>query len=199
MNILEQEIEEVVWQAILNNQHDELRDRGFPISEDYTYARQFDLNAYGRCDLLGFNVIPREQSPHRREIEIQIIELKKDKVTASTFFQAIRYAKGLQEKFAHEGYRHYTLFFNFILVGKSVDLNGEFIYLTDFFPRLDVLTYNIDLFSGIKFKAHLRYSLNRPAFKNGTKDLFPILKSNLVTNYTMFYSSPVDVSDDLPF
>jgi hypothetical protein len=179
MNILEQEIEQVVWDAIEEGDHDLLQKRGLPIYFDYKYVRQLDLGAYGRADLIGFKVYPSTSRGKEkvRLIDIQVFELKKEQVNASTFFQAIRYIKGLKEKFKHE-HLNYTLNFSIHLIGKSINEDSDFIYMPDIFSRIHYYTYSISLRDGIVFIPETGYSLVDPCFSKKA-DIKSILKSHV--------------------
>lgn len=163
MNILEQEIEDVIWEAIEHCQHDELRERGLPIYDQFTYYRQLHLGNYGRADLVGVNATPSktENGEKVRNIYIQIFELKKGKIDHGTLSQAVRYAKGLQ----HQGKNiKYKLHFYFHLVGKSVDLEGSFPYFSDLFFEITFHTYSISLTKGIVFERRQNFYLTNPSF-----------------------------------
>lgn len=173
MNILEQEIEDIVWGAMVEDP-DLLTDRGFYCSPNYTYVRQLDLCEYGRADIVGFRV--RRDTDGEKIIDVDIIELKKDKVNIGTFLQGIRYAKGVARKFKHEGLG-YRLHFKLTLVGKQIDMDSDFSYIQDIFTDVRVLTYSVDLIHGVKFHDHEGINLIREGFKS-SNDLFPILRAN---------------------
>lgn len=185
MNILEQEIEQVIFDAIDNYDHDELRKRGLPIFSEFTYERQLDLGSYGRADLVGFHV-SKSYAWHkekRRDFVVQIIELKKDKIDLSTLLQALRYGKGLLHKFNHENIK-YNIEFRFVLVGKSIDTSTEFVYLTDLVFGVSYYTYQLSLKEGITFKKQYGYQLPQPSFKKDSDDLIEIIRENASNNLT---------------
>jgi hypothetical protein len=216
MNILEQEIEDLVWDAIESYDHEILAERGLPINIEFTYKRQFDLGSYGRADIIGFRVHPSRTNINtgrkERIVEVDIIELKKDKVNASTLFQAIRYAKAIQHKIKHENI-NYTFLFSIHLVGKSIDVDNDFIYLPDVVNGITLYTYELSITKGLVFKVAQGFHLSNPSFKADSKDITELLFDNVnnsVTNkredmeFTRYYNeknSPVtlDVAKDLPF
>lgn len=194
MNILEQELEELVWSAMTTNVM-QLYDRGLYCCDKYdTYVRQFDLCEYGRADIVGFRAMKSHYG--ERSILVKIFELKKEKVGLSTLMQAVRYAKGIQEKFDHEG-KKYNLEFQYILIGKTAELDGDFIYMADVFENVDIYTIGIDLVDGVRFKRIYDYSLTNSGFRKGTNDLGPILKRNVKQVFQIRKS--FEESDDLPF
>lgn len=181
MNILEHEIEDVIWNEIERENYDGLKERGLPISDKYTYFRQFNLGSYGIADLIGVYVAPScfERGKKRRCVFVQIFELKKDEVNAGTFFQAVRYAKGFKHKAEHEEIG-YTFYFDFHLIGKTAEFKSAFIYLPDVAGEVNIYTVSITLEEGIIFSRRHDYSLMQPSFKEGSNDIGEILKDNVL-------------------
>jgi hypothetical protein len=134
MNILEQEIEDVIWNAIQEYDHDELFRRGLPIRQNFTYVRQLSLGNYGRADMVGIYVTPSYvfEGKKRRDAYVQIYELKKDEINAQTFFQAVRYAMGLRHKIQLEQIKIFWSF-EIHLIGKRLSMDGAFPFLADVF------------------------------------------------------------------
>lgn len=217
MNILENEIEDVIWEAIDLSDHAELQKRGLPILRQFTYYRQVELSGYGRADLVGVYVSPSKtvNGKKHREGFMQVFELKKDEINAKTFFQAIRYAKALQHKLYNECIK-IKFQFTIHLVGKSISLDGSFVYLTDIFPKLvSFYTFKISLTEGIIFFPETGYSQTNPGFCKAAT-LAKWIKENVDQNVREVRESisialweeerakrgPVllsDVADDLPF
>lgn len=178
MDFLEKDLEEIIYLS----DKDALSDKGLHLSG--VLKRQFKIGNYGIADLINvykpyfsrsvkfddkYHVI------HNKGI-IEVIELKKDKIGVSTFFQALNYVKGIKSYLEE---RNCSELFNFkiVLIGKSVDLNGSFCYLADLFNlqtdnsyiedecvvSVDLYTYSYDL-DGIKFKQIHRYNLINKGF-----------------------------------
>lgn len=220
MNILEQEIEQLVWDALENYDHDLLAERGLPVESDFTYKRQLDLGSYGRADIVGFNVSTSRTNPNTKKkdrfVNVQILELKKEKINAATFFQALRYAKGIQHKMRHENI-NYIFYFTFHLIGKSLDKESELLYITDFFQEVNFYTYELNLRKGLVFNRQFRFQLVQPSFKKDSTDIKEILFENVESRIndqrealyfervkagiepSPFVSNTSDVSEDLPF
>lgn len=180
MNILEHEIEDVIWDALGNESYDELQERGLPMGRKFTYARQFNLGSYGIADIIGVCAHPSSirRGEKRRTIEFQIFELKKDEINADTFFQAIRYAKGLLHKISFEGIK-YDPYFSFHLIGKDLSLNHALIYLPDLIGEVNLYTFRISLYDGITFHKHGNYILNNPSFSKKGEELTDLLRHNV--------------------
>jgi hypothetical protein len=182
MNILEHEIEDIVWQAISNKQYDTLKERGLHVFDKLTYFRQLGLSTYGRCDVLGVMVKPMEPGDKRRTFYIHVLEFKKDKVGVNTYLQALRYAKGVQEKIE---YLYNTVFdfkIRIYLIGKEVE-ESPLTLSCDLLDHLFIYTYNIDLFKGITFSLHHGDYLGDAEFDYTDKEFRQILCYNLMKQY----------------
>ncbi len=150
MNILEKEIEDIVYECAVN-ERELLSDRGLNIHAREKVRRQVCLGDYGIADMIGIWIF-------ENSIHITIYELKKDQVNTSTFLQAIRYCKAVKQIIEQHG--HWWLSFDIVLIGKSIDLSSEFAYLPDIINTLRVYTYSIDIVKGLKFKRQSGYHLS---------------------------------------
>lgn len=131
MTFFEKDLEEIIYEA----DKELLCDRGLSISGKL--YRQMKIGSYGIADLVEI-VKPEYVYPinsHEKGV-VKIYELKKDKISLSTFMQAVGYAKGVSR---YLGLRTKDNLFNIeiILIGKTIDLDGEFVYLTDLFNYKD--------------------------------------------------------------
>lgn len=180
MNILEHEIEDLVWNAIDSFEHDLLQKRGLPVSMDFNYVRQYDLGKYGRADIIGFKANPSfvAKGKKHRVIDVQIIELKRDKVNFETLLQAVRYAKGIQHK-SYLTKLRYQYNFSYILIGKCLDLNTDLCYMPDVLPDVQIYTYALSITEGLKFKQEKNFSLSHPNLDSNDTDLKDILLENV--------------------
>lgn len=161
MNILEKEIEDVVWDAISKDKKI-LLERGLEL-HCKKYFRQLDLGEYGTPDIIGCSASDETKSAH-----IEVIELKKDTINVYTLLQAVRYAKAVSLIFEDYNYIDFEL----ILVGKSLDFSDSFCYLPDVLLDVKIYTYSIDLEKGITFKCHTGWSLqNDTKFLNAKNKL----------------------------
>lgn len=127
MEFLEKDLEQIIFESSSEDLWDrDLWVRGLRL-------RQLKIGNYGRADLVTIErpfYHPVWESMCRGVITIY--ELKKDDISPSTLFQAIRYAKGIQswvEKHKPKlaGYIDYRI----ILVGKRS--TGDICYMSDFF------------------------------------------------------------------
>lgn len=183
MNILECEIEDLVWNAIESYDHKLLQKRGLPIYPYFEYVRQLTLGSYGRADIVGFYAEPSfvHDGKKIRNIHVQIIELKKETVGVDTLLQALRYAKGIQHKASIEKL-HYTFHFSFHLIGKRIDFNDELCYAPDLLSNVNIYTFALELEKGIVFTPIKGYSLVNHSLSARTSDLKDIISSNVKTN-----------------
>lgn len=188
MNVLEKEIEDMIWQGI-NENRPLLRKKGLWVWDKTTYHRQVDFGAYGICDIIGINVQPKKDG--QRIINAHIIEIKKDEINNATFFQALRYAKGVA-RFVEEKLNNTTCLFAITLVGKNVDKKGEFVYLPDVFSNVALYTYKIDYKNGIVFSREADYYANNETFFMSKE-----LKSSIVKMVSDKIKVPKE--EDLPF
>lgn len=152
MNVLEKELEDILFEYIDN--FDVLIDKNFEHYCEKKY-RQVDLGDYGIADIIG---IIEFENPKYRSFQINIYELKKEEISVNTFLQAIRYAKALKLVF-EKSIEDAVFEYNIILVGKTVNIKSDFIYLPDFYENLHIYTYKIDFNKGIYFNKEEGYKL----------------------------------------
>jgi hypothetical protein len=150
MNILEKEIEDLVWSA----DWDLIRERGLPISG--RGFRQLNLGSYGISDIVTFDLVKTRYTDRKetsRHLTVSIYELKKDNITIDTLLQAIRYYKAIQRIIETSPYLIDAVDYEIYLIGKGLDKNGDgFSFITDFCPSINFYTYSIDLVNGLRFK-----------------------------------------------
>lgn len=192
MDFLEKDLEQIIYEAT----DEQLAPFSFPTG---IRKRQLSIGAYGVADLVFFKRVrmgsirnDNNGNPYLKTEEhglcITVCELKKDKISISTFLQAIRYCKGISEYLEVRGFENY--YFNILLIGRDIDHSNNFIYLTDmvgenirysddggdfeenisqycYFSKrinsLDFKTYSY-YFDGIKFKSHSNYNLPHSGF-----------------------------------
>lgn len=178
MNILEQELEELIFSAIECGEFKNLRERGLPIYDEFHYVEQLCLGNYGRADIVGFHTDGSSRTPEgKRIVLVQIYELKKEQVDYKTFLQAVRYAKGITEMALHESLP-YEFKFSFHLIGKSIDTNTPCIYLADFQAAVNFYTYSLSLNKGLTFNQKNGYKLSESGFTEGSA----VIKDILITS-----------------
>ncbi len=149
MNILEKDIEEIVFQS--NNEA--LQKRGLLIRGKK--FQQVNLGDYGIADIVSVNITKNESW----EIDVQVIELKKDLIDVNTLTQAARYRKGIR-KFINKYLKiKKPINFELILIGKKVQLNGDFIYALEALSNVRAYTYSLSLEDGICFNREIGYEI----------------------------------------
>lgn len=172
MNFLEKDLEEI----LRTTPNDCLGRAGldFAYYSDMFFT-QVRIGNYGVADMIAY-------SRHGGDILISVVELKKDKIDVSAFFQALRYARGIQRFFELRGYKQngpfltksfYRVEIHIVLIGREMNTTGEtgrFCYLTDLMPFnfFEFYTYNYE-FSGISFKKHEGFHLPDEGFKKMQK------------------------------
>jgi hypothetical protein len=128
MNLLEKELEEVIFEASKTaSGREKLYSRGLGFIE-VPLIRQFKLDGYGIADLVGFKFNLKAYGP---TIEVDIVELKKDEINSATFFQALGYATGISRALISGDFSQYTHSFNIHLIGKKIETSSNFCYLPD--------------------------------------------------------------------
>ena len=128
MNFLEKDLEEIIF----SSSRQELENRGLYIGARGCLIRQKRIGNYGIADLV--HVTRPFYHPLLKQVckgEINIIELKQDKIGISAFLQALGYLKGVRSYLTKRNKDH---LFNYTitLIGKTIDLNSSFVYLSQF-------------------------------------------------------------------
>lgn len=161
MKFLEKDLEDIIFSA----DRQMLANRGLEI--EGKLLRQVKLGNYGICDLLSIitpsyneNFFDSGTGNHG-SFYVTVYELKKDQISMSSFLQCVRYGKAIESYFNQRGHE---CIIDFVLIGKYIDQNTDFIFLSDFMNNLEVYTYEYEL-NGISFKNHKKYSLWDEGFK----------------------------------
>jgi len=92
MKFLEKDLEQIIYEA----DNDSLNEKGLLVTGKC--YRQLRIGNYGVADLVYVDM-PKYCKSARMHMngKITIVELKKDKVSVSSFFQALNYVKGIHE------------------------------------------------------------------------------------------------------
>lgn len=166
MNILEKEIEQLIWSAIQEEKFDLLWEKGLPLESQAKYYRQLNLGSYGILDIASIliNKIDYPQGLTHYEVWINIIELKKNQVNMDTFKQVLAYARYAQlifeeyeSRFPNKDFR---LKLKLSLIGKTIDDKSHFCFLSSIFSNVNIYTYELDFSKGLTFNSHDSYSLS---------------------------------------
>lgn len=170
MNFLEKDLEQIIWES----DNEKLKEKNLPISGKK--FRQLRIGNYGVLDLMTVEkedtwcYVLNERVPY---LNITVYELKKEKVGISAFLQAIKYCKGIKS-YISERKPNFCFKLNIVLVAKEVDLNSDFIYLTDLLDHkysddfgvissVENFSFSYDI-NGILFKQHHSYNLTNKGF-----------------------------------
>lgn len=193
MNVLEKELEDLVYDCLKNNKASLLSDRGlWPVKRYSIFERQLDLGAYGRLDMVGFGYNPfNHETGEDKTLRVGIFEFKKGEINYSTFIQAIRYCKGI-EQYVNSRYDYLNIEFKIYLIGTSI-CHSDFCYLPDFLNNLSIYTTHIDLEKGIVFKSEEQYSLPEASLPK------PNLKLESVIKRHILHEIKEKVHSELPF
>lgn len=155
MNILEKEIEDVLFFGLKSLTIDEAIERGIPKIENFHYERQVSLCEYGIADIVGYEINYEEKT-----CSFHVFELKKDYIDINTFLQCLRYSRAIKLLFSE-----YNVSIKMFLIGKEIHLNNDFCYLPDLFNNVVLMTYSIDMFCGVIFDYRYNFTLiNAPSF-----------------------------------
>lgn len=171
MNFLEKDLEEIIYLS----DKDKLTDRGLWLNGKL--KRQLRIGNYGIADLVEYKR-PYYHPYQKKCVKgiINVLELKKDKIGVSTFFQALNYIKGIQtylEKYDKEDLYNYKI----TLIGSDFDESSSFCYLGDLLYNdieeqclttstkitVDIITYSYGL-EGIIFNPITNYNLTNKGF-----------------------------------
>jgi len=75
MNVLEKDLEDLIWELIERGDIGMLQRRGLFLDSYAQYFRQLNFGSYGIADLVGVSAFKRDKNTY--EISVSIIELKK--------------------------------------------------------------------------------------------------------------------------
>lgn len=171
MKFLEKDLEQIIYDA----DKELLAEKGLII--EGKIKRQLRIGNYGIADLVEFKR-PYYCNYFKRMLkgEIIVYELKQEKIGISAFLQALGYLKGIKTYLQRKGSAKYYNY-SITLIGKSIDINSTYTYLTDFIGEIDEFkeiyegpmfsvhnyTYSYDL-DGISFTREQNYNLTNPGF-----------------------------------
>ena len=169
MEFLEKDLEEIIYLS----DKDKLQQRGLYLTGKL--KRQLRIGNYGIADLIEI------QKPHYHNKRfykgcVNIIELKKDKIGVSTFFQALKYLQGIKTYLEQ---RKVDDLFNYkiTLIGKDADTNSSFVFLSNLFDnevnncdtvehhkiKIELFTYKYGV-EGLEFVEINNYNLKNKGF-----------------------------------
>lgn len=171
MEFLEKDLEEIIYLS----DKSKLSDRGLYLHG--VLKRQLKIGNYGIADLVEIKR-PYYHPYFKKNMKgvINVLELKKDKIGVSTFFQALNYVKGIKTYLEKRNMEH---LFNFqiTLIGKNFDTSSSFCYLGNLFDndisdkeldtetniKIQLFTYTYEL-DGLEFDEIYNYNLTNEGF-----------------------------------
>lgn len=141
MDFKEKDLENIIYQNTLSEEgRKKLEERGLSINGKV--FRQLNLAGYGRLDLM--TVYKRYDC-----LEITIYELKEGKVNTNTLLQACRYLTAVKQIIESKTNR--KIYYRVVLLGREVELNGDFAFLYNFLSFATIVTYEYTI-EGISFE-----------------------------------------------
>jgi len=158
-DFLEKTLEDILFETPNNY----LSNRGLNING--IKRRQLIIGKYGKLDLLTC-----ERIKEYDRLDLTIYELKKGIINEDTFFQAIRYARGLQ-RYLYKYRRNNSYKIDIVLIGNKINTNDNVSYLSELLNYSDdentlsvkIYTYEYR-FDGIYFTECNGYKLSEEGF-----------------------------------
>lgn len=170
MEISEKELEDLIFES----EGDKLANRGLFLH--WRMFQQLRIGNYGIADIVSVNLDQCED--YGSYLNITIVELKKDTIDSSAFFQALRYAKGIKSYISKKNPK-IKFKFNIVLIGKCLDQKSGFVYMPDLIDStllfnngkiesVKLFTYQLSL-DGLYFNEESGYKLTNEGFDIVTK------------------------------
>lgn len=145
MDFKEMTLEDIIWD---NSQSPEgrklLEEKGLYIKGEI--YRQLPLGSYGRADLVEvcyYNPIDT--------VVITVYELKRGCINIDALLQACRYVTALERHGFQDKEWDSTIEHNICLIGDSVEINSDFMFLYNKMDRVRIYTYKYSI-TGITFE-----------------------------------------------
>lgn len=158
MNFLEKDLEEIIFEQLQTQKGiDDLVSKGLYFISSTKSYRQLRIGNYGIADIVNVTRVGSR-------LVIDIVELKKDKISMSSFLQAVRYTKGIM-RFFESREKHISIDISITLIGREIDNRSDFIYIPDIFIDVSLVTYSYGV-DGIRFEHHNGYKLTDEGFKS---------------------------------
>lgn len=163
MNFLEKDLEDVIWENTQSKEGlQKLEDRGLSLIGKH-FIRQLNLGPYGIADIVGFTigVYRTDFDQHSISVQVDVVELKKDKINNTCINQTLRYLDGIKQ-FVSEYLKKHSIKekFQFVhlsyeahLIGSGMSLDScAFIYNNT--PKcFTAYSYSFDIDKGLLFKS----------------------------------------------
>lgn len=140
-----------------------------PFWNNGVLLRQFHLEGYGRMDLVHIETTTEYDFGIRSvdTININVLELKKEKIGYNEIGQLARYMKGVKRYLFLKGIEESDrLKINVygISIGKEIDNTSDFVYLMELMKDIQVYSYRLNYKTGLEF-----YEINFDYFNKKEK------------------------------
>lgn len=143
MNLLEAELEDVIYNSLVNKDSF-LNERGLYTPEYTKVFRQLKLGNYGILDIIGIERL-------HDHLQITIYELKRECIDINTLLQAARYYKAISN-YMRQRNTSFKFHITIVLVGNDISVNNNWVYLFDGILRnVKTYTYSLNQY-GLHFK-----------------------------------------------
>ncbi len=144
MNFKEKNLEDIIYNAMINGDNDVLCNRGLNCyRKQILVKRQLRIGNYGKADLVTLTKCYDSYI-------ISVYELKIGKIDLSSLIQVCRYVKGIKE-YLREKYTEVNFAFEIILIGDSF-CKKDWVYMFDsVIKNVQVYKYTYEL-EGIYFE-----------------------------------------------
>lgn len=109
--------------------------------------RQFDLCGYGIADLVTISA--NETSKDHFTPQIDVYELKNGPINTDAVGQIARYLRGFERAVAGNHLPKIKICGH--VIGNSIDLNGDVVFLLDCLPTITPWVFSLDPHEGIQF------------------------------------------------
>lgn len=187
MNILEKDIEQLIWDGY-HKDPATLKDKGLELKGKM--FRQVNLLDYGIIDLMVVELV-RSASGKSKYINIEILELKKDAIDVTAVMQAYRYVTGIQNLFLYEyDLENHMTEISVSVIGNTFNSNGDFpFFVNNKSYDLNLYTYSLDFEHGLRFdqvSTNWRKTNARPVKleRSIVKDLIKNKRTSIPPQYT---------------
>jgi hypothetical protein len=162
MKFLEKDLENIIWES----DNDSLTRKGLEIYGEKK-IRQKRIGNYGISDIISYSrpVYLKNHGKGGYELQkgtINIFELKKDKISVSSFMHVLGYAKGV-ETYLEQREKDDLYEIKMTLIGREIDADSAVTYLTDFVDSLEIYNYKYGI-DGLEFKFIYNYNLVNKGF-----------------------------------
>ena len=153
MDILEKELEDMLFNAIDAEEFKLLENRGLALDSEMTYGRQVHLRDAGVADIIGFKTIETETE---FKVAITVIELKRNKLSIEAFAQANRYLYYIEEMLDGffsaplESRKDFIIESNIVLIGSGTTKDIKELANT-FSDKFSAYEYRFSLLHGCEF------------------------------------------------